>query len=90
MQAINDHHSHRRLKCISCNQVDKYIDRLCATLKLAEHVTRTALCYGETKSDYEWDIYKKDVLKLIDKEPQEILDIVNSVVVTLKETEDLL
>lgn len=90
VQAINDHHSHRRLKCASCNQIEKYIDRLCATLKLAEHVTRTSACYGKINMDYEWNIYKKDILKLIGKEPQEILDVVNATVVTIKETEDLL
>ena len=90
VQSINDHHSHRRLMCGSCNQVERYTDKLCATLKLAEHVSRASLCYGDTTQDYEWSIYKKNILKLFDKPPQEILDTVNNIVVTLKETEDLL
>jgi len=89
IQAVNDHHSHRRLMCESNNQVEVYTDRLCATLKLAEHVSRTSLTYGNTYKDYEWEVYKKPILNLINKPPQEILNIVNAIVETLKETEDL-
>ena len=90
VQAINDHHTHRRLMCESKNLVERYVDQLCATLKLAEHVARTSLTYGKTVQDHEWNVYKKPILKLINKPPQEILEIVNSIVVIVKETQDLL
>lgn len=90
VQAVNDHHSHRRLMCQSANQVEQYTDRLVATLKLAEHVSHTCLTYGNIRRDHEWEIYKKPILNLIDKPPQDILDVVNNILQTLKETDELL
>jgi HD-like signal output (HDOD) protein len=90
VQAINDHHSHRRMIFQGGNLAECYVDKLCATLKLAEHVTRTPLTLTNTVRDHEWEIYKKPVLQLIAKSPQEILDVVSAIMVTLKETEDLL
>lgn len=90
VQAIKEHHSHRRLMCEGRNQVEAYVDRLVATLKLAEHVSRASVAYGNTVKDQEWDIYKSSILKLINKPPQEILDVVNSIVATLQQTEEYL
>jgi len=70
VQAINDHHSHRRLMCLGNNQIEKEIDRLCATLKLAEHVNRNSLIYGGTTKNFECDIYKKHFLKIFNQSPQ--------------------
>jgi HD-like signal output (HDOD) protein len=90
VQAIRDHHSHRRLMCESADPGDIYVDKLVATLKLAEHVAHCAAIYGKTAKDFEWENYKKPILKLIHRKPHEILDIVNNIAMTLQDTEDLL
>ena len=68
--AIRDHHNHKRLACSSRTEDEKHIDRLCALLKLSEHIVKTYSTLGGQIKDYEWEMFKVPILNTLYIDPQ--------------------